>query len=104
MLADYTWGLPKLEWLELHGCNIYYWVQFGDKADGGQTTKVRIGNGAAEGAALSSINTTSHVDSWTNIKFNEEKYGGQVVNFWIGCNTDLGKEPNRKLTIYPFGK
>ena len=100
---DYIWGLPKLEWLELHGCGISYYVAFGDKGDGGQTTTVRIGNGIAEGTTLSNVNTWSYVDDATIISFSEEKYGGQVVNFWFGCDTGLGKEPWRRLQIKQFG-
>ena len=101
---DYTWGLPKLEWLELHGCGISYYVAFGDKGDGGQTTTVRIGNGIAEGTALSNVNTWSYVGSATIINFNEEKYGGQVVSFWFGCDTGLwASEPWRRLQILQFG-
>ena len=101
--ADYIWGLPKLEWLELWGCGISYYVAFGDKGDGGQTTHVRIGNGIAEGTSLSNVNTWSYVDSATIISFSEEKYGGKIVNFWFGCDTGLGKEPWRRLQIKQFG-
>ena len=100
---DYTWGLPKLEWLELHGCGISYYVAFGDKGDGGQNTSFRIGNGIQDGKAISNVNTWSKVDSATIIYFNEEKYGGKTQNFTFSCDTDLGKEPWRRLQILPFG-
>lgn len=110
--GPYTWGLPKLTYLNLSGNGITYWMAGGDKSAAWLIFRVRVGNGTA-GKQIYTRNTGSMNDpKWG--KGNSTNNGscpvnatedmeGQDYTFSIDNWTKLRKEPWRQVIVRPFG-